>query len=144
MEEIQLEFAFEAEWTNQPPVVQIYNNDLPLSEPIEIKKLTELTFNLALPTDVTDGYIRIIRSNHDEKTHQVCHLSGLKIDSIDLTRIMNHSRFLPKYPEIWHMEQTQQGIHWPDHHNGWTSWGWNGVWELVYQTPVYTWLLKHA
>ena len=65
-------------------------------------------------------------------------------DGIDLKRVLNHTKFYPEYPLVWYNEQLAQGIQWPESHQGWLGWGWNGTWKMVYHTPFYDWLLKEV
>lgn len=53
----------------------------------------------------------------------------------------NFSFYRPEYPEPWATEQRNQGIHLkPEVYAD--CLGWNGVWGIRFQTPIYPWIHK--
>lgn len=144
-EVVQLEFCFTTDYDVSPPVISIKNNDQLLVPPLEIIGEKIISVTLSLPDDKREsGTIVIDRSNFDGMNHQILTLEKVYLDGINLAKICYQSRYWPEYPEPWISEQRDSGQHWPDHLVGVMSWGWNGRWELDYQTPVYTWLLENV
>lgn len=105
----------------------------------------DVCLELALPNDhVQSGTLEIHRSNFDGVNQQQLTLTDIHLDGINLERICHQARYRPEYPEPWLSQQRSAGINWPECLVGARTWGWNGVWMLCYETPIYTWLLKNV
>lgn len=141
METISFDLAFSSEWSEQPPVISIRNDNKVIIESIEIDGMRSIEFDLKLELDQPHT-LEIIRSNHDEVHDQICQLDKFQADGLDVTDILDFAKFYPIYPRIWHAEQQAQNISWPEYHERWREWGWNGTWRLQYHAPFFTWLLK--
>jgi hypothetical protein len=141
-ETIHFTFEFDSDWKNSPPVIEIKNNDIQIVAPRAIEGPEKIDCILNLELNKIDNVLQIIRSNHDECNSQICQLVTIKADDNNLSRILNHTKYYPKYPAVWYQEQLDQGQILPQFHKGWLSWGWNGVWEMSYTVPFYDWLLN--
>lgn len=66
-------------------------------------------------------------------------VKDVQINGISDPRIILASTYRPRYPESWLNQQhpTPEPILY-----GQTYLGWNGVWELEFEVPVFTWLHK--
>lgn len=145
IENIRLEMKFRAEYHTDPPMIEITNNQQVILPPTVVHDTLDLCLELALPNDhAQSGILEIHRSNFDGASQQQLTLTEIHLDGINLDRICHQARYRPKYPEPWISQQRSAGIDWPDYLTGVRTWGWNGTWILVYETPIYTWLLKNV
>lgn len=145
IENVRLEMIFYAEYLTEPPVIAITSNQHLIVPEIAVHDTLRLCVDLRLPNDrVEPGEIEIRRSNFDGANQQQLTLSQIYLDGINLEKICYQSRYYPEYPEPWISQQRSAGIDWPEYLTGATTWGWNGVWVLNYETPIYTWLLKNV
>jgi len=143
MEIIDFRFELQSNFVSNPPRFSIYNNDELVFEETSVTDLYTAEFSLPM-SDQIENVLQIMRTNHDERTDQQLILNKVYADNIDLTKILNHGKYYPKYPEPWYSQQVEQNIDLPEYYIGSLSWGWNGIWKLEYTTPFYTWLLKNA
>lgn len=143
METINFKFEFESKFVSNPPKFSIYNNDDLIYKDTLVENLHTAEFDLPM-SDQTENVIKVHRTNHDERTDQHLMLNTVYADNIDLAKIIKNGKYYPKYPEPWYSQQKEQNIDLPVYYIGSLLWGWNGVWELEYTTPFYTWLLKNA
>ena len=143
-ETIQFLFKFATEYTTTPPTVEIVNNGVTVLPVTEIFDNQEIELHIDLYSNIKDYVLEINRGNHDGAAPQMLSLVSVQTDGIDLKRVLNHTKFYPEYPLVWYNEQLAQGIQWPESHQGWLGWGWNGTWKMVYHTPFYDWLLKEV
>jgi len=141
METISFALTFSSNWIKHPPIVSIRNDNITIVEPTEIDSVRVIEFALTITTEQAHT-LEIIRSNHDEVHDQLCRLDQFQADNLDITEVLDHGRFYPIYPRLWYMEQQAKNIHWPEYHDRWREWGWNGTWQLRYQAPFFSWLLK--
>lgn len=66
-------------------------------------------------------------------------IESVTFEGMTVDRFKWSSRYYPTYPEPWASEQTAPL---PEFHNGTTYLGWNGRWELHFDTPIFTWIHK--
>lgn len=145
IEHVKLTLLFTVDYQSSPPMLEIKNNDQLLLEKTEITGSQEFKFDLFLPNDCCrQGCVEIIRSNFNGTDHQMVTLDKMYLDDINLSKICYQARYYPIYPEPWISEQRDIGVEWPEYLTGVSSWGWNGRWQLNYETPIYTWLLKNV
>ena len=137
-------FSLEPQFLHKPPVMEIIYNHKQILAPCEIVEKQDIAIDIDIDLDnqLDGGLLEIKITNHDGANHQTLTLSKLKVDDIDMAKILDHSRFYPEYPEPWLSEQHALGIQWPEFHTGWLEWGWNGTWQFRFQVPFYDWLLK--
>ena len=142
-EKINFSINFSATYELSPPSFVIFNNNEIVYPSTVVNN--NYTANFEINLDSNSEYcLKILRENHDEITSQQLELTLLTADGIDLAKILNHSKYFPKYPEPWYSQQKEQGIDWPEYQTGSLVWGWNGYWIFNYTTPFYTWLLKNV
>jgi hypothetical protein len=145
IEHVKLRLFFKSQHQNNPPIVEIFNNQQIILPATTVVDCQEFVLDLDLPNDVTEpGQIKIIRSNFNGVDQQLLTLEKIYIDDINLNKICYQSKYYPTYPEPWISEQRDQGKQWPEYLTGVLNWGWNGHWVLDYETPIYTWLLKNV
>ena len=52
-----------------------------------------------------------------------------------------YSKYFPEYPEPWKSQQLEQGIKLKEQiHSNYM--GWNGIWQLDVELPIYRWIHK--
>lgn len=135
-------FGVEKQNTENPCAEILLNNKIILAKQF-IDDNQMLEFEIDLEKDKSYKLI-IDRSNHDEKNAQSLSIKNFKVDDIDLNKLLDKMWFYPKYPELWHKQQIESGNHWPAKQKGWRSWGFNGRWEMDFESPFYTWLLANT
>jgi hypothetical protein len=139
---VQFSFVFDSEWSSTAPVIEIRNNNQQVVAPMSVTGKQTVQCLIEMLPGQKNNVLEIVRSNHDEQTQQLCQLVELKADDNNLNLILNHAEFYPQYPKIWYQEQVLLRKEWPLFHKGWSSWGWNGSWQMKYDTPFYDWLLE--
>jgi len=140
-EQINFSINFSAIYELSPPSFVIFNNNEIIYPSTVVNN--NYTANFKINLDNNSEYcLKILRENHDEITSQQLELTLLTADGIDLAKILNHSKYFPKYPEPWYTQQKEQGVTLPEYQTGSLVWGWNGYWTFNYTTPFYTWLLN--
>lgn len=145
VEHIRIEMMFDVKYSLAPPIISVTNNQQLVLQETVIEDTTIISFELELVNTVMEpGVLCVHRTNFDGVHEQLLSLRSLHLDGINLERICYQSRYRPEYPEPWISEQKAQGHDWPEYLTGAMSWGWNGVWQLHYHTPIYTWLLKNV
>lgn len=143
-EKILCNITFTTEVENsKDPCIQIFLNDKVVVPKQEIKNNQTLEFELELEKFV-DYELMLDRTNHDEKNKQILSIKKFTVDNIDLNKLLDNMYFYPKYPALWHKQQTESGVNWPKQQKGWRSWGFNGRWIMNFKSPFYTWLLENT
>jgi hypothetical protein len=145
IEHVKLILEFNADYQLDPPILEIKNNNQLLLKKTEITESRKFEFDLSLVNDrCLPVSLEIIRSNFNGIDQQIVTLDKIYLDDINLSKICYQAKYYPIYPEPWISEQRDIGVEWPEYLTGVSSWGWNGVWKLDYETPIYTWLLKNV
>jgi hypothetical protein len=145
VENLKLTFVFSAQYDSAPPVIEIKNNNQTILTRTEITETQEYKLDICLPNDSFQlGSLQIIRSNFNGFDQQLLNFDKLYLDDINLNKICHQSKYYPIYPEPWLSQQQAAGNIWPEYLTGVMSWGWNGLWVLDYEMPIYTWLLKNV
>lgn len=139
---LHFSFRLEPHYTNSAPQIEILNNGIQILPITSINTHQDINVSVEVESNLQNCVLEIRRSNHDEVTPQTLLLQTVEVDGIDLKKILDRTKFYPRYPSQWLSEQQSQGVSWPEAHQGWLEWGWNGVWKLEYRTPFYDWLLK--
>ena len=70
---------------------------------------------------------------------------AIEIDYIDFERITADrfvwaGEYTPNYPEPWASEQRALGIELSERRSNVKFLGWNGVWRLDFETPIFSWI----
>ena len=143
IEPVHFVLKFSASYIETAPFFQIQHNNNIVVDTTTVNDCVKVEFDLELPINVRENHsITITRSGFDSMNEQLLRLDSITADGIDLEKICYTSKFYPEYPEPWASEQKEQGTLLPEFYTGWIEWGWNGVWELEFDTPFYTWLLE--
>lgn len=75
----------------------------------------------------------------DETPDMAVEIVNVSFEGMSLDRFKWNSRYYPRYPEPWASEQLQPL---PEYQESATYLGWNGRWELYFETPIFTWIHK--
>ena len=96
------------------------------------------TQRIELEFDAPVGWLEIVFMNKPELDHNM----AVIVDQVEFFGITD-ARFVwagvytPKYPEPWYSQQTSPPPAKLPQHN---YMGWNGVWRLDFDVPVFTWI----
>lgn len=143
-EKVLFSATFGTETSNsEDPCAEIILNGQIIVPKQLIKDDQKISFEVELKKDTAYELV-IDRSNHDEKNTQILSIKKFEADDIDLNKILDDMYFYPKYPALWHKQQTEAGNFLPEKHKGWRSWGYNGKWIMNFESPFYTWLLANT
>lgn len=143
-EKVLFSVTFGTETHNsEDPCAEILLNDRVVVPKQSIQDNQKIDFEVVLKKDITYELV-IDRSNHDERNTQILSIKKFEADDIDLNKILDDVYFYPKYPALWHKQQTEAGNFWPEKQKGWRSWGFNGRWIMNFKSPFYTWLLANT
>ena len=97
---------------------------------------TTLSFEIDLPKGPIFFYI-----NFDNKTNETADMAveieSVTFEGMTLDRFKWSNKYYPDYPEPWASEQSEPL---PKVRQSATYLGWNGRWELEFETPVFTWI----
>ena len=85
----------------------------------------------------------IINEKGDILKDQLLHIKYLEIDEIDLGGIVYEGVYTPEYPEPWASQQRESGRDLQDSFKNVTQMGFNGTWNLSFESPFYAWLLEN-
>ncbi len=85
----------------------------------------------------------IINEKGDILKDQLLHIKYLEIDEIDLGGIVYEGVYTPEYPEPWASQQRESGRDLQDSFKNVTQMGFNGTWNLGFESPFYAWLLEN-
>tara|TARA_B110000977_G_scaffold198822_1_gene284595 strand:+ start:187 stop:663 length:477 start_codon:yes stop_codon:yes gene_type:complete len=78
----------------------------------------------------------------EKKLDKAVLIDFVKFEDMDVDRTKWAGIYEPDYPNIWYSEQVKQGSTPDKFLKNSTYLGWNGVWRLTFQSPVYTWIHK--
>jgi hypothetical protein len=76
----------------------------------------------------------------DSDPHQAVQIKQLAFYEIEDPRFIWLGEYLPNYPEPWATQQQEQGQILPLVLTNTDYLGWNGVWRLQFDVPVFTWI----
>lgn len=103
-----------------------------------LKETTTLKFDL----DLSCGSHKFML-NFSNKTNSTPELAvkinKVTIEGICVDRFKWAGKYYPNYPEPWASEQKHEL---PDCIDSATYLGWNGIWELDFTVPIFTWIHK--
>lgn len=121
-----------------PPQIKYGLNGNTVSTALELSVPMTLSFNLDL--DVGPQVLTIEMYNKTNDTPDTAlEIESVTFEGMTLDRFKWSSRYYPTYPEPWASEQIQPL---PEYQSSATYMGWNGRWELHFDTPIFTWIHK--
>ena len=111
------------------------NNNV-ASSGLEITTPITLKFNLDLDAGPHKLFIDFYNKTNNNPECAL-EIESVEFEGMTLDRFKWSSRYYPQYPEPWASEQTEPL---PKFHDSATYLGWNGRWELYFETPIFTWI----
>lgn len=113
-----------------------FGNDL--NKLTEIKNLDSYTINQSL--NLEKGLHKFF-IDFDNKTNDTPDMAveivSVSFENFTLDRFKWSSKYYPRYPEPWRSQQTEPL---PLYQTSATYLGWNGVWQLEFEVPIFTWI----
>jgi len=97
---------------------------------------TRLDFNIDLPPGPAVFYIRF-ENKTDDTPDMAVEIESVTFEGMTLDRFKWSNKYYPDYPKQWASEQTEPL---PKFHQSATYLGWNGCWELEFESPIFTWI----
>lgn len=78
--------------------------------------------------------------NTTSSKDQAVIIKSLSFENIESDRFVWHANYIPQYPEPWASEQKAQSIILEPVIQNTRYLGWNGIWKLDFQLPIFTWI----
>ena len=72
--------------------------------------------------------------------NQAIEIDYIDIEGIKADRFVWAGEYTPNYPEPWASEQRALGIELAEKHRNFKFLGWNGIWRLDFEMPVFMWI----
>jgi hypothetical protein len=149
-EEVELEIILSSNWWDEPPIAEIYIDDILLEPAFEVteKKIENKSRTLKYTVNLSEGprVLRLCYLNKEDKhtqideagnilQDQILNLEDLSIDGISL----NYLNFkLGKFiPDLTKRDWLPPVI------TGQCSFGHCGEWQMEFAVPTYLWLLEN-
>lgn len=122
------------------PIINYGINDNRSSTGVEITVPVTLRFNLDLEQGPQTFFIEFFNKTN-ETPDMALEIASVAFEGITVDRFKWAGMYYPKYPEPWASSQTDLLACRPTM----TYLGWNGRWELAFDTPIFEWIhgLEH-
>ena len=130
----EFSITIEPVYGSLPPYVEVG-----LDGELEAFRLTQPhTCNFAVDLDVgTHKFSVALLSKPDSDPIQAVKITRIAFEGISADRMLWAGVYYPKYPARWMMEQPHPL---PTTLPGANYLGWNGLWELEFTVPIFTWI----
>ena len=105
---------------------------------IELTKITTFDFHVTGdkgPNQISLGFY----NKTDDTPDMAVEIQDVIIEGMDLDRFKWANKYYPRYPEPWASEQTETL---PKFQTSAMYLGWNGLWVLEFELPIFTWIHK--
>jgi hypothetical protein len=102
---------------------------------LELLEPMTLQFNLDLEPGPHKIEIDFYNKTNDTPACAL-EIDYVEFEGMRLDRFKWSNRYYPVYPEPWASTQTNL----PEFQSSATYLGWNGCWELSFETPIFTWI----
>jgi hypothetical protein len=76
----------------------------------------------------------------NDNPNQAVEITAIEFEGISTDRMKWAGCYYPLYPEPWYSEQQASGLVLETMLSRHTYMGWNGVWILQFDVPVFTWI----
>ena len=122
------------------PMIRCGLNELD-SEYIKLTKETLLHFNVDLNRG-SQKFLIEFNNKTNNTPDMAVEIVSVTFEGMTFDRFKWASKYYPDYPEPWASEQRDPLAL---YHNSCTYLGWNGIWVLEFETPIFTWIhqLEH-
>ena len=78
------------------------------------------------------------KTNND--INQAIEIDYVAFEGIKADRFVWAGEYTPIYPEPWASEQRALGIELAEKHKNFKYFGWNGIWRLDFEMPIFSWI----
>jgi hypothetical protein len=92
---------------------------------------------LRFSMDFESGPQQFILEFDNKVDDSAVEIESVEFEGMTLDRFKWNSRYYPVYPEPWASEQMQPLAKFQESA---TYLGWNGRWEMYFDTPIFTWI----
>jgi hypothetical protein len=128
----ELSISLVPHYTDTIPVIS-YGIDT-LDNTIHLHEKTTLKFSVDL---ANDKHQLLIKYDNNNGPNHAVEIESVTIEGLTLDRFKWNSRYYPVYPEPWASEQTNPL---PEYQESATYMGWNGIWIMYFEVPVFPWI----
>jgi hypothetical protein len=118
------------------PTITYGFNHLEKFDILALERDTSLDFNIDLPSGPVIFYINF-ENKTNETPDMAVEIESVTFEGMTLDRFKWSNKYYPVYPQPWASEQVTKL---PKFHQSATYMGWNGRWELEFETPIFTWI----
>ena len=106
------------------------------SNTLTLTKVTAFTFDCEF-NNGPQKFILNFNNKTNETPDMAVEIIAVSFEGMTLDRFKWSSKYYPVYPEPWASQQ-HEGL--PEYHVSSTFLGWNGRWELEFETPIFNWI----
>ena len=137
----KIEITIEATFHSDPPVIK-YGVDQANNTVALIDRLTVLTIDADLLVGTHNLIVDFINKKDSDcipsqNLDKTIKIKKVSFDSFNIPQFIYISTYTPVYPEPWYSEQTPPP---PAVVVGADLLGWNGCWQLNFESPVFPWI----
>lgn len=139
---VQVDLTLEPLWHSDPPEISVY-----IGDQYRWNGCLESTKTFCHQWTAVEGTTNLSveflnKNNNDtvESLDKAVIIKSLSLNGISSDRFLLQGIYQPIYPEPWATEQKNAGIDLPSELTNHTYLGWNGIWILSFDVPVFTWI----
>jgi hypothetical protein len=115
------------------PQINYGINEDTINSGLELSVPMALNFNLDLEPQSHTVFIDF-DNKPDSDPDMAVEIEYVEFEGMRLDRFRWSSRYRPRYPGHWNTNAL------PEFYESSTYMGWNGRWELYFETPIFTWI----
>ena len=120
------------------PMIKLMLNDNLIFEGI-LK--TDQVFHISTELSVGQHHLTLEYTGKTNKvSDQAIEIDYIDFEGIKADRFVWAGEYTPDYPEPWVSEQRAAGIKLPIKRRNIKYLGWNGIWRLDFDMPIFTWI----
>ena len=135
---VDIDFELVSQWTSEPPKVTVR-----LDQQTVWCGLLSTPQSFSLKESLAQG-VHCLEIELSDKSDldpvQSVQIAELAIGKIHSQRFFWQAVYRPRYPEPWASQQQAQGLVLQPELPGTYYLGWNGIWKLQLDVPVFTWI----
>lgn len=146
MFELKGSISIEPVWWNDPPMISIHIGDRELHDG-EISQLQEFCFREHFEVGQQILSVKFYNKNDtdtdlEKNLDKAVMIKNIKFFDIESPHFVWNGIYVPTYPKSWIDDCQQQGktlsptLRYHDYL------GWNGVWSLTFDVPIFSWIHK--
>lgn len=109
---------------------------------IDVPQPTTLTLDYNLEPGAHRCFVEFTNKKNEDTVpslglDKTVTISAIRFLNFESQEFLWKSEYLPQYPEPWYSEQIEKP---PAVRPGVTTLGWNGCWQLDFESPVFPWI----